>query len=42
MTNEESEKFLREQIGDLDDDDLKVARANAEFEEVSRKISFLF
>ena len=41
MTREESEKFLKEQIGELDDDDKEVAKANADFEETSYKISLL-
>jgi len=41
MTKEEAEQFLREQIGDLDDDDREVAEANANFEETFHKISLL-
>ncbi len=41
MTREESEQFLKEQLGELDEDDREVAKANADFDETSRKISFL-
>jgi len=41
MTREESEKFLKEQLGELDEDDKEVAQANAEFEETFHKISLL-
>jgi hypothetical protein len=41
MTREESERFLEEELGELDEDDREVARANANFEEISHKISLL-
>jgi len=41
MTREEAEQLLREELGELDEDDLEVARANAEFEETYEKMMLL-
>tara|TARA_Y100000310_G_C20252103_1_gene609602 strand:+ start:409 stop:540 length:132 start_codon:yes stop_codon:yes gene_type:complete len=42
MTREETEKMLREELGELDDDDdREVAEASARFDEISHKISLL-
>jgi hypothetical protein len=41
MTIEESEKFLKEELGELDEDDKEVAKANANFDEISHKISLM-